>query len=134
MESHILESNVFYAGVVRSGGNRADCHAYSVDYFDVACYDIFSALSDFSRAVHGLNSDGVVEVGNLDALNQDEIVAGYLAGLGNMPDYTKRDQGYWHGYMNGQVDKGLMPISTEQQQLARAIYKETFAEIFSVRH
>lgn len=70
----------------------------------------------------------------LDALNQDEIVAGYLAGLGNMPDHTKRDQGYWHGYMNGLVDQGLMPISTEQQQLARAIYKETFAEIFSVRH
>jgi hypothetical protein len=73
VESHILECNVFDASVVRSGGNRADCHAYSVDYFDVARYDILSALSDFASTIHGLNSDCVVEVGNLDALNQDVL-------------------------------------------------------------
>jgi hypothetical protein len=56
----------------------------------------------------------------LEALDQDLIVTGYRAGLKTQPDYTQRDQAYWHGYMNGQVDCGAMPGSPEQAQLARA--------------
>lgn len=55
---------------------------------------------------------------DLDALDQDLIVAGYRAGFHNTPDYTQRDQAYWHGYMNGQVDGHHMPISREQEVLA----------------
>ena len=56
----------------------------------------------------------------LEALDQDLIVMGYKAGLSSQPDYTQRDQAYWHGYMNGQVDCRAMPISPEQSQLAAA--------------
>lgn len=64
----------------------------------------------------------------LDALDPDEIVAGYRAGFSNQPDYTQRSQAYWHGYMNGQVDKGYMPISPEQCALARAYVEASRAE------
>lgn len=54
----------------------------------------------------------------LSKLNSDEMVAGYMAGLKSSPNYTQRSNSYWHGYMNGQVDCGAMPISDEQRQLA----------------
>jgi len=58
----------------------------------------------------------------LNALDADAILAGYRAGLEfTQVDYTRKDQAYWHGYLNGQVDRGLAPISPEQQQLARVI-------------
>jgi hypothetical protein len=66
----------------------------------------------------------------LDALDGDLILAGYRAGLKDQPDYTQREQAYWHGYMNGQVDTGRMPISEEQRQLCRNTFKETFRQIF----
>lgn len=52
-------------------------------------------------------------------LDDDLCIKGYLAGLKCNPDYTQRDQAYWHGYLNGQVDCGKMPISVEQMQLAQ---------------
>ena len=54
----------------------------------------------------------------LDALDSDLMVRGYLHGLKSTPDYTQRDRAYWHGYLNGQVDCKAVPISVEQQQLA----------------
>lgn len=64
----------------------------------------------------------ITTIEELDALDQDAIVAGYRAGMGFQEvNYTRKDQAYWHGYLNGQVDRGLAPISPEQQQLARAI-------------
>lgn len=56
----------------------------------------------------------------LDSLDSDVIVEGYLAGCKDTPNYTRKEQAYWHGYMNGMVDYGRHPISVEQQQLARA--------------
>lgn len=77
----------------------------------------------------------ITTVEALNALNQDQIVAGYRAGLRDEPDYTQRDQGYWHGYMNGQVDKHRMPISAEQRQLARALIDSgEFQNMFAERH
>jgi hypothetical protein len=61
----------------------------------------------------------VTTLAELAALDQDAIVTGYLAGYSNEPNYTRRDQAYWHGYMNGQVDGGYMPKSDEQAELAR---------------
>lgn len=57
-----------------------------------------------------------------DALNLDTdlCVKGYLVGLkDSQPDYTQKDQAYWHGYLNGQVDAGKCPASAEQMELAR---------------
>jgi hypothetical protein len=43
----------------------------------------------------------------------------------------RKDQAYWHGYLNGQVDRGLAPISPEQVTLARlAVERGDFAAIF----
>lgn len=63
----------------------------------------------------------ITTVEALKSLNEDEIVKGYLAGFKGTPDYTQRSNAYWHGYMNGQVDCGAMPISTEQRMLARDV-------------
>ena len=63
----------------------------------------------------------ITTVKQLDALNIDLVVVGYRAGFKNTPNYTERDQAYWHGYLNGQVDGGFMQSSVEQQELARAV-------------
>lgn len=77
----------------------------------------------------------VTTLAELDALDDDAILAGYRAALANTPDYTRREQAYWHGYLNGEVDRGRAPISTEQAQLARAfVASGRFAELFSVKH
>jgi hypothetical protein len=61
----------------------------------------------------------ITTMAQLDAIDSDECVAGYMAGYNNQPNYTRTGQAYWHGYMNGQADKGYMPISEEQRELAR---------------
>ena len=54
------------------------------------------------------------------SLDTDLCVKGYLVGLkDSQPDYTQKDQSYWHGYLNGQVDAGKYPPSAEQMALAR---------------
>lgn len=63
----------------------------------------------------------ITTVKQLDALNVDRMVAGYRAGFKNTPNYTERDQAYWHGYLNGQADGGFMQNSIEQQELARVV-------------
>ena len=53
-------------------------------------------------------------------LDNDLCVKGYLVGIKDQqPDYTQKDQAYWHGYLNGQVDCGKMKPSLEQQALAK---------------
>ena len=65
-------------------------------------------------------SDYLAPITDLADLDDDECLAGYRAGLGFIPiDHTKRNSSYWHGYRNGQVDRGLEPISPEQQEFAR---------------
>jgi hypothetical protein len=68
----------------------------------------------------------------LDALDGDAMLDGYRAGLGFAQiNYMRKDQAYWHGYLNGQVDRGLAPISPEQRQLARlCVERGDFAAIF----
>lgn len=58
----------------------------------------------------------------LNALDESAILDGYRAGMGFVDvNYTRKDQAYWHGFLNGQVDRGLAPISPEQQELARVV-------------
>lgn len=65
--------------------------------------------------------DAITTVAQLEQLDSDLMVKGYMAGFDNSPDYTQRDQAYWHGYLNGQVDGKHMQISDEQRQLARTV-------------
>lgn len=54
------------------------------------------------------------------SLDDELCVKGYLVGFKDQqPDYTQKDQSYWHGYLNGQVDCGKMAPSNEQLALAR---------------
>lgn len=55
-------------------------------------------------------------------INDDECLQGYRAGLGFIAiDYTQKSRSYWHGYRNGQVDRGLEPISPQQCEFARQV-------------
>lgn len=70
----------------------------------------------------------------LAALDQDSILEGYRAGLGFIPvNHTKSDQGYWHGYANGQRDRGLEPQTAASRALARECLPE-FLAIFVEKH
>lgn len=74
----------------------------------------------------------VTTLEELDALDPDLMLQGYRAGLGFIPvNHTVSDQAYWHGYWNGQVDTRQVPISPEQQELARKVVERVdFAVIF----
>lgn len=70
-------------------------------------------------------SDYIEPIANLNEINDDECLAGYRAGLGFIAvDHTQRSCSYWHGYRNGQVDRGLEPISSAQRQIARQAVDE----------
>jgi hypothetical protein len=70
----------------------------------------------------------------LDALDQDSILEGYRAGMGFIPvNHTKTDRGYWHGFNNGQIDRGLVPSGPENAALARECIDE-FRAIFAEKH
>jgi len=62
----------------------------------------------------------VTTVEELQTLDEAAMVRGYRAGLGNAADFTERERGYWHGYLNGLVDGGHAKASAEQAELARA--------------
>lgn len=67
----------------------------------------------------------ITTLAELELLNEDDILTGYRAGIGFVDvNYTRKDQAYWHGYLNGQVDRGLAPISPEQCELARAFVQK----------
>lgn len=69
----------------------------------------------------------VTTMAELNALDADQCIEGYWAGRDDTPDYTRRDQAYWHGYLNGEVDAGRVPLSTEQRELARVFVASTRA-------
>lgn len=64
-------------------------------------------------------SDYLKPITKLAEINDDECVAGYLAGMGfTAVNNMQKSRSYWHGYRNGQVDRGLEPISPEQMVIA----------------
>ena len=70
-------------------------------------------------------SDYIKPITELSEIDDDECLAGYRAGMGFIAiDYTKKNSSYWHGYRNGQVDRGIEPISPEQQDFARKFVAE----------
>jgi hypothetical protein len=60
---------------------------------------------------------------DLDALDIDEVVAGYSAGWdGELSEPgSDKSRGYWHGWRNAMADKGLLPHDYEMSQLAREV-------------
>ncbi|WP_342616978.1 hypothetical protein [Rhodoferax sp. GW822-FHT02A01] len=62
----------------------------------------------------------VTTLAQLNALDQDAIVEGYLHGLHGTPNHTRQDQAYWHGYFNAHSDRNGPP-TPGQQQLAREV-------------
>lgn len=70
----------------------------------------------------------------VDAMDDDLLVAGYRAGLRNQPDYTQTNQAYWHGFNNGQVDGKHAPITAEQMELARNTADVMWVRIFRKFH
>lgn len=59
---------------------------------------------------------------DLDCLDDDEILAGYMAGLGNCKEPgSDKSRSYWHGWRNAQTDRGLAPFDEFQQRLVRDV-------------
>lgn len=60
---------------------------------------------------------------DLDALDTEEIVEGYMAGLrGDGEPGSGHGRAYWHGWRNGMVDSGRASLDAAQAQLAHALY------------
>jgi hypothetical protein len=59
---------------------------------------------------------------DLDALDQDEIVAGYCeARRGDPEPGPNRNRAYWHGWRNAMIDMGELPTDDASRQLAREV-------------
>jgi hypothetical protein len=71
---------------------------------------------------------GITDPAELESLDESQLVAGYRAGLENAPDWSARDPGYWHGYLNGLVDGGHVTTPSEvQRELARRYVEQARA-------
>lgn len=67
----------------------------------------------------------VSTMADLDLLDQDEIVAGYLAGLSDPTEPgSDKSRSYWHGWRNAQSDRYRVPPDIHQQQLAAEIVRK----------
>ena len=70
-------------------------------------------------------SEYINPIEDLSQINSDECLAGYRAGLGfTLVDYNQKSASYWHGYRNGQSDRGLEPASPESLKIARQMVAE----------
>jgi hypothetical protein len=70
----------------------------------------------------------VTTLAQLDALDDDLVVAGYRAGRAETPDYTQKSQSYWHGYLNGDADIHPERTSESQRELARVYFARQRAQ------
>ena len=58
----------------------------------------------------------------LEQLNSDEIVEGYLSAQENTQLLgSDKSKSYWHGWRNGMVDFHKIPIDDAQRQLAKEV-------------
>ena len=65
--------------------------------------------------------EDIITKEQLEKLDKDFCIQGYVHGYSDTPNHTMKEQSYWHGYMNGQVDSGRMPPSITQIMLAADI-------------
>ena len=58
----------------------------------------------------------------LAALDQADILDGYSDGLDNAPEPSgNRSKGYWHGWRNGMIDRGLLPVHPNGLALIKSL-------------
>ena len=66
----------------------------------------------------------VETLADLDTLDGDEILEGYLFAINN-PDSPEpgsdRSRSFWHGWRNGKTDKGRAELDVHQQRLVVSI-------------
>jgi len=62
----------------------------------------------------------VTTIEELVSLDSYEVIAGYADGRANEPCGDNRSRDYWHGWRNGQIDKGFMAPDAASRALAAA--------------
>lgn len=69
-----------------------------------------------------MNFEPVRTKAELDTLDHDEIVAGYLsAERGDPEPGPNRGKAFWHGWRNRMIDYGELPGDDASQQLAHEV-------------
>lgn len=64
----------------------------------------------------------------LHMLDDDDVLAGYLAGLnGEREPGSDRSRSFWHGWRNGMVDSGRSEKDEEQAMLAEEVVRSKAA-------
>jgi hypothetical protein len=59
-----------------------------------------------------------------DMLDMDDCVAGYQAGLrASEEPGSQYSKSYWHGWRNGMIDRGLLPVDAASTNLCREIVR-----------
>lgn len=60
---------------------------------------------------------------DLETLDEDQIVAGYRAGMSGVTSLPGSDKcrGYWHGWRNAMIDRGHHRADDASTQLAREV-------------
>jgi hypothetical protein len=67
-------------------------------------------------------------VAELAVLNDDECVAGYMASLAGDPEPgSDKSKSYWHGWRNGMMDKGRLPIDEAARNLVAEVVRRQHA-------
>jgi hypothetical protein len=68
----------------------------------------------------------VCTVKDLESLDDDEIFAGFRAGLQGAPEpHDSHTRSYWHGWRNGAVEGGFMRTDDAQRALTADIQRRT---------
>ena len=67
----------------------------------------------------------------VDAMDEDELVRGYLDGRKLRFDPTCHEVAYWHGLMNGVVDVGQAQASGGQMALVRAMKDRSISDQYA---
>ena len=65
----------------------------------------------------------VKTVEDLNRLDEKEIVAGYMDGIGGVNDEPGSDKSrsYWHGWRNAMTDRGMTQCDDAQRMLSREV-------------
>lgn len=67
-----------------------------------------------------MNWKPIETVVDCEAMDTDAIVQGYMDGMRGTVDHTRKDQAYWHGQGNADVDRGRCVATVHQSKLAQA--------------
>jgi hypothetical protein len=63
---------------------------------------------------------GIDTLAKVEAMPDDEILAGYRSGLdGDDEPGGNHSDAFWHGWRNGASDRGRREIDADQRQIAR---------------